>query len=126
MMADHPHDDRGPATSALVEEWAQVVRECEAGYGWNVYEYHNDLSVRDTIARRLADPATPVEDRTELATRAAEVDARFQALLQPEVEVGPVDDPWWHRGVLRYAGEELAAELREWFGVKVEVRETAG
>jgi hypothetical protein len=120
--ATQPHE-RHPLPAELAEEWAQVVRECEAGYEWNVYEYHNDLAVRDAIAARLADPGTPEEDRAELATRTAEVDARFQALLRAGVEIGPEEDPWWHRGVPRYAGPELARELREWFGVEVEVRE---
>lgn len=121
----HPHE-HGPGPAQLLEEWAQLVRECEAGYEWNLYEYHNDLAVRDALARILADPDRAEEERAEVATRLLEIDARFQALLQEGVQVGPEEDPWWHRGVPRYAGCELAGEMREWFGVEVEAREPAG
>lgn len=119
-----PHPpDHGPSSEHLLEEWAQVVRECEAGYEWNVYEYHNDLGVRDALERIVSDPDRAHEERAEVALRLAEIDARFQALLQPGVQVGPAEDPWWHRGVPRRAGAELAAELKEWFGADVEVAE---
>ncbi len=121
----HPHE-HGPTPAHLLEEWAQVVRECEAGYEWNVYEYHTDLRVRDALAVVVADPDRAHEERAEVATRLAEIDARFQGLLQPGVAVGPEEDPWWHRGVPRYAGAELAAGLKEWFGAEVEVRTEAG
>ena len=106
-------------TGMLLDEWREFVAGCEAGYGWNVYEYHNDLAVRDRIAAGLD------EMDADAAAQVAEVDARFRALLQPGVQVGPEEDPWWHRGVLRYAGPALAAELKEWFSVDVEAREPA-
>jgi hypothetical protein len=101
----------------LLDEWRDFVQECEAGYPWNAVEYHNDLSFRDRIEAGLAD-ADPA-----VAAEVAELDARFRALLQPGVQVGPEEDPWWHRGVLRYAGAELAVGLKEWFQVEMEVRE---
>ena len=106
-------------TGMLLDEWRDFVAGCEAGYGWNVYEYHNDLAVRDRLEAGVA------ELDADEAASLAQVDARFRALLQPGVEVGPAEDPWWHRGVLRYAGAELAKELKEWFQVDVEVREPA-
>ena len=104
-------------TEVLLEEWRDFVRECEAGYGWNVYEYHNDLAVRDRLQSTLD------EGDAELAAQVAEIDGRFRALLQPGVQVGPEEDPWWHRGVLRHAGPELATGLKDWFHVDIEVRE---
>jgi hypothetical protein len=101
----------------LLDEWRDFVHECEVGYPWNVIEYHNDLSFRDRIQAHLA------EAEPAVAAEIAELDARFRGLLQPGVVVGPEEDPWWHRGVLRYAGAELAAGLKEWFQVDMEVRE---
>lgn len=110
-LAESPED--------LLDEWRGLVEECEEGYGYNVMEYHTDLAVRDRLERCLRAPG-----RTDaaFAARVGEVDERFRTLLQPGVEVGPADDPWWHRGVLRYAGDALADGLHEWFGVEVEAR----
>ncbi len=121
-MSTHPfHADDTIAASPeeLLDEWAGLVEECEEGYEYNVMEYHTDLAVRDRIEACLRSPG-----RTDpaYAARVAEVDGRFRALLQPGVEVGPGDDPWWHRGVLRYAGYALSDGLHEWFGVEVEAR----
>lgn len=105
-------------TETLLDEWRDFVRACEAGYAWNAYEYHNDLSVRDRLQTTLDEGTDP-----DLASQVAEIDAQFRALLQPGVQVGPEDGPWWHRGVLRYAGPELAMGFKDWFQVDVEVRE---
>ena len=118
------HESRADDTSTtspeeLLDEWAGLVEACEDGYEYNVMEYHTDLAVRDRIEACLRAPG-----RTDAAyaARVAEVDGRFRALLQPGVEVGPEDDPWWHRGVPRYAGYALSDGMREWFGVEVEAR----
>ena len=114
-------DDAATASPPLLlAEWKRFVNECEEGYECNVMEYHADLSVRDRIETCLRSPG-----RTDAAFAAdvEAVDERFRALLQPGVEVGPEGDPWWHRGVLRYAGYSLCNGLREWFSVEVEPRE---
>jgi hypothetical protein len=112
-------DTSAASPEELLDEWAGLVEECEESYEYNVMEYHSDLAVRDRIEACLRDPG-----RTDAAyaARVAEVDERFRALLQPGVEVGPGDDPWWHRGVPRYAGYALSDGMREWFGVEVEAR----
>ena len=114
-------DTHGPSPAELLDDWRALVAECERSYDWNAYEYHNDLIVRDRVATALEgmDDAR----RTPYAAEVAEVDARFRALLQPDVQVGPEEDPWWRRGVPRFAGAELARDLKEWFGVEVEVRD---
>jgi len=120
---DSPHDETAfELPELLLEMWGEFVEACERGYEFNVMEYHTDLAVRDRIEACLRSPG-----RTDAAfgEGVARVDARFRALLQPEVEVGPAGDPWWHRGVLRYAGEALSEGLYEWFGVEVEAREPA-
>ena len=108
---------RGESPEALLETWREFVDACERGYEYNVMEYHADLSVRDRIE------ALRPEADAEFAARVAEQDERFRALLQPGVQVGPEEDAWWHRGVPRYAGGDLAAGFREWFDAEVQVRE---
>lgn len=117
MTQSETHTARGESPAALLESWRAFVDACEQGYEYNVMEYHADLSVRDRIDALGAD----ADDG--FAAAVAEQDARFRALLQPGVQVGPEGDAWWHRGVLQYAGGDLAAGLREWFDVEVAVRE---
>lgn len=116
---DLQDDARAESPEELLDEWRGLVEECENGYEYNVMEYHADLAVRDRLERCLQLP-----DRTDaaFAAQVAEVDAQFRALLQPGVEVGPADDPWWHRGVPRYSGHALAEGMHEWFGVEIPTR----
>lgn len=108
---------RGESPEVLLETWRAFVGACERGYEYNVMEYHADLSVRDRL-----EALRPQAD-TGFEARLAEQDARFRELLQPGVQVGPEGDAWWHRGVPRYAGGDLAAGFREWFDAEVQVRE---
>lgn len=119
MTETDAHSQVNASPDELLEEWRGFVEQCEQGYEYNVMEYHADLSVRDRIEACLRGEGS--EDAGFVAG-VAEADARFRALLQPGVEVGPEGDPWWHRGVPRYAGYPLAEGLSEWFGVQVEAR----
>ena len=117
------HDVAGPAPAKLLEDWRTLVEQCERGYEWNAYEYHNDLSARDRLQEVLVGGEMEEAERAALEVEVAALDARFRALLQEGVQVGPEEDPWWHRGVVRYAGSKLVEDLREWFGVEVTVQE---
>jgi len=88
----------------------------------NIYEYENDRSIRTMIHQVLA--AADLEQSgsaKEFESAVTKVDARFHALLQPEVALGRADAPWWERGVPLYAGEELATDFHTLFGVTVAV-----
>ena len=122
-MATHDsllNDPSAAPPAALLDQWRTFVEGCERGYEYNVLEYHTDLDARDRIQRCLDDPAC---GGAEFAAAVEALDARFRALLQPGVQVGPEGDPWWHRGVPQYAGDSLSAGMSEWFGVEVQVRE---
>lgn len=122
-QAPHPHDTESTLPGELLEEWRAFVDACVDGYEYNVMQYHTDLAVRDRIEACLR-----AHGRTdaEFGAHVADADARFRALLQPGVEVGPDGDPWWHRGVPRHAGDALVDDMQEWFGVEVERRENGG
>lgn len=118
-QTDAQDDLTAQSPEELLDAWRGLVEECGNGYEYNVMEYHADLEVRDRLERCLRSPG-----RTDaaFAAQVAAVDEQFRALLQPGVEVGPAEDPWWHRGVPRYAGDALAEGMREWFGVEIESR----
>ncbi|TCC19247.1 hypothetical protein [Kribbella sindirgiensis] len=104
----------------VIGSWRGFVEECEEGYADNIYEFANDLAVRDLIRKIL--------DSEELRTysqmgwvrdEVAEIDGRYRAiLLDDEVRPGR---PWWEARVPRLAGEELAGDFASSYGVSVTV-----
>ena len=44
----------GSSLDALLREWRAFVTQVERGYDDSIYEYTNDLSVRDRLERLLA------------------------------------------------------------------------
>jgi hypothetical protein len=86
--------------NALLRDWSALVTAVERGYDDSIYEYTNDLSVRD----RLAGIEGP-----ELA----ELDRRFEAATEPAAR--PLGERavgwgWWRRVPRRRTGE-LADDL---------------
>jgi hypothetical protein len=107
-----PHRPRATVGS-LLRAWALLVRKIESGYGDSIYEYENELVVRDRlqtaldrapegIARKLWLDVGPLDLRFEQAT----VPARHA--LRPNAT-----ESWWKRVPKILVGElkkDLAAE----------------
>ncbi|GAB2796554.1 hypothetical protein [Amycolatopsis magusensis] len=111
-----------PGPEQLAGQWEQVVDLVEAGYEDNIYEYHNDLTVRGLIDRLLTDEELRGDERLDgFRARIAQVDTRLRNLLT-SAPVHDIAGPWWETRVPVYAGEELAKDLRDRYGVDVEVR----
>jgi hypothetical protein len=97
---------------ALLNRWSAFVTAVERGYADSIYEYTNDLSVRDRLERVAAGagPALAAKLRGALA----EDDRRFDAATQ---EGGRAlgnfagEAPAWWRRVPRRAVGELAEDL---------------
>lgn len=113
---------KGP--SSLLDSWESLAAEVEDGYGFGFEELMNDLWVRDAIAKLLADPRASGDPmRDEFASAVTAVDDRYRSMLRPDVRIGPADAPWWQRGVLRSAGTEYADDMRDGFGIDVDLAE---
>jgi len=103
--------------------WLQFVEECEEGYGCSIYEFDNDSSVRDRIDLILGhEDLFGVAAVERLRAETVKLDERFRALLRTDVTIRNDDAPWWQRGVLKYAGEEYAQNVRSEYGIEIEVR----
>lgn len=103
----------GESLGALLRRWGDFVTEVERGYGDSIYEYTNDLSVRDRL-ERIAAGASPGL-RAKLEAAFAEDDRRFAAATEetarPLGEFGEASPPWWwRRAPVRRVGE-LAEDL---------------
>lgn len=103
-----------PSLGALWRRWIRFVREVERGYSHTIYDYTNDLSVRDTLERvtssvpdhvrtKLLDSLRPWDDRFYQATK------RIAEPLRQDPATGDAA-PWWYR-IPRVAGDELREDL---------------
>lgn len=100
--------------NALLREWMNFVSRVEAGYSDSVYEYTNDLSVRDVLGRvaatlpeklqeRLLDTLRPYDEKYERATL---------LVAQPLAPGVSLDARWWWFRVPKRLQGELEADLR--------------
>ncbi|MEU7840371.1 hypothetical protein AB0B39_05290 [Micromonospora sp. NPDC049114] len=115
----------GRRPTGYVQGWEQFVGFCEDGYDDILEEYRFDLSVRHAIENVLTDERLfgfPqmgwVRERIEAA------DERFRAVLSEQRMPGPDERQWWEAHVLAWAGPTLAADLRDAYGIHVQVRES--
>ncbi|UKA50778.1 hypothetical protein LFT48_04385 [Arthrobacter sp. FW305-123] len=110
----------GWSPAAYLEVWAAFTEDCENGYQGNIYEYENDISVRDVIEKALTSLG-PAGDAAVavFADAVAEIDARFASVLNsgPGIREEPV--PWWHRRLPSRGGHGFAADARQHFSVTV-------
>ena len=98
----------------LLGRWAAFVRQVETGYDDSIYDYTNDLSVRDLLEERLS--PLPSAEAEALRADLRPWDERFEAATRPSIRpLAPgVKDrgrAWWFRVPLKLA-DELASDLR--------------
>jgi hypothetical protein len=113
---------RPVSPTEVIGRWESFVGDCEDGYGDNIDEFHNDLSVRGLIAEMLRSPELAKYGQMGWVRAAIEaIDARYRALLLDQ-EVRP-GASWWKAKVPRFAGRELADDFRSWYQLEIEVRD---
>ena len=87
------------------------VTAVERGYDDSIYEYTNDLSVRDRLERVVAGASPGL--RAQLEQALAADDGRFEAATEEaERPLGARYTTWWWRRVPRRRVGELADDLR--------------
>jgi hypothetical protein len=98
----------------LLERWKRFVSEVEQGYGDSIYEYANDLAVRNLLKNIETD--APANLRASLAAYLAPLDRRFFDATRPVRRTIPglaqqSDAPWSVR-IPKKADGELLDDLR--------------
>jgi len=100
---------REDSLAAMLGRWSAFVSTVERGYDDSIYEYTNDLSVRDRL-ESVATGAGPAL-RAKLRGALAGDDRRFQAATQEAARpLGESGGAWWRRVPRRPVGE-LADDL---------------
>jgi hypothetical protein len=97
----------GDTLGALLQDWRRFVGEVERGYDDSIYEYTNDIAVRDRLERVVAGASPGL--RAQLERALADDDRRFAAAT--EAAARPLGrSPWAQRVPTRRVGE-LAEDL---------------
>jgi hypothetical protein len=96
----------------MLRGWSDLVTRVERGYDDSIYEYTNDLSVRDLLERVVQGAGPGLRAKLEAAL--AEDDRRFEAATEegarPLGDFREASPPWWQRVPRRRTGE-LAEDL---------------
>jgi len=97
---------------SLLQDWRRFIAAVERGYEDSIYEYTNDLSVRDRLERVIACASPGLRGQLE-GTLAAE-DKRFEAATEEAARpLGVAYTTWWWQRVPRRRVGELAQDLRD-------------
>ena len=101
--------------SGLLQRWQDFVLQVEQGYQDSIYEYTNDLSVRDLLEEVLKE--CPQTLRKDLMPLIRPWDARFdnatKKTKQPVLpHIGQESLSWWWFRVPERLGKELKEDLR--------------
>lgn len=98
--------------NALMNEWNVFVSEIERGYKECIYEYTNDLSVRDVLDELCS--SVPANVRTAIEQKLNPIDIRYESATKPSTEPivpGAVEkSARWYR-IPKLLLEELKRDL---------------
>ena len=110
------------AHDELIEGWREFVELCSYGYPMNIYEYENDLSIRNVIEKvLLSQNLKQYLQYFEFAEKINSIDLEFKTLLNDGfVMEGRVN--WWNRSVLKEAGKEYAEDIKSLYDVEVRIK----
>lgn len=110
--------DQSPWT--IVEQWESLVDQAAEGYHWGLYEFANDLSVRDLLEKAFHDDQLGRFSQIGIMRQRVEsADIRLRSMFLPGIEIGGADAPWWHRGVLATAGDEYLDDVKRLHGIEI-------
>lgn len=101
-----------------IDAWKSFVAACEEGYRWSIYEYENELEIRDVIDKALTAPKLTAHPELAIFAEAiADIDERFAALLRSGPSVLPETALWWHSNLPGWAGPDLVADAEAHYAV---------
>jgi hypothetical protein len=108
--------------SELVGQWIDFVVSCVEGFQGDADEdYFNLLTCRGELEDAMNAPELANYPQMELVRSAVSIaDEKFRPILVPDAFPKIPESKWWLRGMVRYAGPQLAADLRRSYGITIE------
>ena len=117
-VADEKGARRTWSPAGYIDAWKAFVAACEEGYQWSIYEYENELGIRDVIDKVLTAPElTAYPELSIFAEAIADTDERFAALLRSGPSVLPEAAFWWNRNLPGRGGPDLVADAEAHYAV---------
>ncbi|MCL7752442.1 hypothetical protein MPF13_01625 [Polaribacter sp. Z022] len=108
--------------SDLINMWEQFTEECIEGYGWNIYEYDNDVSIRELIELVISNEKLKLsKEHKYFKKKIHNIDDKLKLLFFDEVKRN-TGKFWWNRGILKEAGEEYMNDLQDEYNVKIKLK----
>lgn len=121
-LQNHGYKPRSP--NELLRWWQQFLEQCEDGYPSSIYEYDDEICVRDYIESVLNDVrVASYGEFTEFELKVRGIDERFRKLFQPDVKRPWPNDVWWRAGILRFACEEYCQDILSRYSIPVDETE---
>jgi hypothetical protein len=97
------------------------VDDCQEGYSASLFEYWEDVSVRRFLQAVITSPGVAeMPDARWFLDEVAEIDLRLKSVLEGGFEIHG-GWGWWDRSIPRFAGEEMARDVRDQYGFEMEV-----
>jgi hypothetical protein len=105
----------------LIKKWQDFVAKVQKGYSFSIYDYTNDLSVRDLLQqiseqvpkplmKKIVDIINPIDDKYIKTTRKVDRPlSSFESISE--------DQFWWFR-IPKVLKEELKKDLISLHGLK--------
>jgi hypothetical protein len=105
---------------AIVEQWESLVNQAAEGYQWGLYEFTNDLAVRDLLEEVFRDEKLARFGQIGIMRQHVEAaDAQLKGMFLLDAEIGGADASWWHRGVLATADDEYVDDMKRLHGIEI-------
>ncbi|XZE17685.1 hypothetical protein SH449x_002960 [Pirellulaceae bacterium SH449] len=115
------HGYKRRSSVELLKWWTDFVGQCVDGYDWTIYEYDDEIGVRDYLECLLQDSGLKTFGEFNSFRKAIEeIDEQFRTVLQTNVD-RPTDSPhWWRKGVLKFAGDEYRDDMESRYSIVVD------
>ncbi|MYY80837.1 MULTISPECIES: hypothetical protein [unclassified Streptomyces] len=115
-----------PLPGAALRSWDEMVKLCTEGYDFDVSEYLNDLSIRELLQHVIDDPVVQsLPEYSWFSAELSQIDERFRGLVAHGPLVRPNESRWWLRSLPAQGDQEFVDDVRDRYGIDIEVIEAA-
>jgi hypothetical protein len=105
----------------MISAWSEFVEDCEEIYNWGLFEFDNDIAVRDAIDLLLqAETLKGFQEYIIFKEQVEKIDLKYKDLLLSTF-FRDEQKKWWKKGILQYAGEEYSEDILKRYNVSVRI-----